>query len=211
MSLDIFKKSKEKEKVKTNIVIDFREKNSLVPSELINQDCSVDFKQLEIGDYLSGKYVIERKTIPDLQSSLISKRIFSQIDNLKSQKNPILIIEGKQDWKLNKKAFYGIILFIIKSNIFIIFSDNPKETANYIKLFSIENKQKDFSFRFNKKTDSKKEIAEYVLQGFPGIGPSTSKKLLNKFGSLRKIFLASQQELENVLGKKYLDFKKVLD
>ncbi|HVY01271.1 MAG TPA: ERCC4 domain-containing protein [Candidatus Nanoarchaeia archaeon] len=211
MPLDIFRKAIEKKPEKTKIIVDFREKNSLVPSELVNLDCHIDFKQLEVGDYISGQYIIERKTMQDLQASLISKRIFSQIQSLKLQKNPILIIENKEEWKLNKNAFYGLVLFIVKTNIPLIFSNNPKETAKYIKLFSTEKKQKEFSYRFNKKAGSKEDIAKYVLEGFPGIGRATSEKLLKKFGNLKNIFLASEEELQEVLGKKALEFKKIID
>ncbi|MEM4625420.1 MAG: ERCC4 domain-containing protein, partial [Candidatus Pacearchaeota archaeon] len=93
--------NKKKEEIK-KIFIDNREKNSLVPSELINLGLEIEFKQLEVGDYLIGNTVIERKTINDFLSSMINKRMISQIENLKINENPLLILEGISERSLYK-------------------------------------------------------------------------------------------------------------
>lgn len=210
MSLDIFSK-KQKTELKPEIIVDFRERNSLVPSELVNIGCNIQFKQLEVGDYISGKYIVERKTLADLQSSVTSKRIFNQIAMLKSQENPIFIIEQENQWKLNENALRGLILFITKQNIPVIFSKNPEDTSKYILLLSKQNKDKKFSLRPYKKLDSKQEIMKYILEGFPNIGPITAEKLIKKFNSIRKIFLAPESELASILGNKYNEFKRIID
>ena len=53
--LDIFSKrklNKKKDEEKETIIIDYREKNSLVASYLIKLGFKVDFKELKIGDYI---------------------------------------------------------------------------------------------------------------------------------------------------------------
>src|SRR3989344_8810775 len=84
---NIFSKKQEKknseENKKAKIIIDNREKNSLVISELINLGTEIELKQLQIADYLVNDVAVERKTINDLQSSIINKRIFSQLKDLK--------------------------------------------------------------------------------------------------------------------------------
>ena len=52
--LDIFsiKKIKTKKKKQEIILIDYREKNSLVASELINLNLKIEFKELKVGDYI---------------------------------------------------------------------------------------------------------------------------------------------------------------
>ena len=107
--VDIFEPSKKVRNKKIHsqeIVIDFREKNSLVPFELISMGARVTFKQLEVGDYIIGKTVIERKTFSDLISSIIDKRIFSQSINLTKAEERLIIIEGPQqiaNKKINEK------------------------------------------------------------------------------------------------------------
>ena len=77
---DIFSKKEGRKKSKNEkrktIIIDHREKNSLVPSELSALGFQIEFKQLEIGDYIINNTIIERKTSSDLKSSIINKRIF---------------------------------------------------------------------------------------------------------------------------------------
>ena len=60
-----------------------------------------------------------------------------------------------------------------------------------------------------KKAYNKKEQMQFILEGFPGIGPKTARKLLEKFGKLQKIFSASQEELTEVIGKKAEVFKLI--
>jgi ERCC4-type nuclease len=72
---DIFSHGKEKEDIKIKIRIDNREKNSLVPSELIKIGFQVEWKQLEVGDYIIYDTIIERKTISDFKASIPSRRI----------------------------------------------------------------------------------------------------------------------------------------
>src|SRR3989344_9681464 len=148
MSLDIFSKNKNKqEEYKAKIIVDFREKNSLVPAFLIKNSCEIEFKQLEIGDYLSGETIIERKTFSDLQSSILDKRIFFQINNLKAVPNKLLIIEGQRDnLRLSLNAIRGFIISSVKNNnVPIIFSSNEEETASYISLIANKSKSSSIS------------------------------------------------------------------
>jgi len=81
--LDIFSKKKsiiQKEELKEKIIIDYREKNSLVASHLIKQGFPIEFRELKIGDYIVKDVVIERKTIQDFINSMISRRLLNQIE-----------------------------------------------------------------------------------------------------------------------------------
>jgi Fanconi anemia group M protein len=53
-----------------------------------------------------------------------------------------------------------------------------------------------------RKTRSKKEQLQFILEGFPGIGAETAKKLLKEFKTLKNIINASQEELTSLIGKK---------
>jgi len=43
---------------------------------------------------------------------------------------------------------------------------------------------------------------QFILEGFPGIGPKAARKLLEKFSTLQNIFSAPQDELKKIIGKK---------
>ena len=74
---NIFKKTKnKKEEEKPIIIIDIHEKDSLILAELKNsREVEVQLRSLQIADYLVGDTAIERKTIPDLISSMMQKRL----------------------------------------------------------------------------------------------------------------------------------------
>ena len=92
--LDIFSKSKIKEIKKPKIIADYREKNSLVISELIEQGAEIEIKHLKVADFVIGKTAIERKTVPDFQNSMIDKRLGKQLQEIKQYPNCLLLIEG---------------------------------------------------------------------------------------------------------------------
>ena len=60
---NIFEKLKNKsKKILPEIIADIHEKNSLILSELANsREIGLEIKHLEIGDYLIGEIIIERK------------------------------------------------------------------------------------------------------------------------------------------------------
>jgi DNA excision repair protein ERCC-4 len=196
-----------KEKEKKLIKIDHREKNSFVIAELRNLNAILNIEHLKTGDYIIGDLIIERKTYNDFLNSIINKRIIKQIESLKQFQNKLLIIEGHEEEikqrLFHKKAIRGFTLSIIlKHKIPLYFTKNSKETAELLLHLSEKKENKNNSLRENKKTKNKKEQQQYILEGFPGIGSSTAKKLLKKFKTLNNIFNAYQEELKNEIGKK---------
>jgi Fanconi anemia group M protein len=205
---NIFQKTeqkKDKQEFKEKIIIDYREKNSFVPSELVKIGFEVEFKELKIGDYIIKDIIIERKTTQDFISSMISKRLFSQIEELKQIEKKLLIIEGnfeETNMKVNFSAIKGLLLSIsIKHKIPLIFSKDAEETAEYLKILS-KKQEKEISLNVTKKNLTKQEELQFILESFPKIGPKTAKKLLEIFGSIEKIINAKEDELKKVLGSK---------
>jgi Fanconi anemia group M protein len=79
---------------------------------------------------------------------------------------------------------------------------NEKDTAKYIHLLAKKSTDPEFSLRASKFTLSDEERLQFILEGFPQIGPINAKKLLTKFGTFQDILLASDPELKEVIGKK---------
>ena len=71
-------------------------------------------------------------------------------------------------------------------------------------------KETEMSLNVSKKSLNKKERMQFILEGFPGIGPKTSKKLLKEFKSLKEIFNSPTEKIKGVIGKK-ADIFKLLD
>lgn len=207
MILDIFSRDSEVKGNKNEnikIIADLHEKNSLIISELINKGVNVEIKHLKVGDYLINDIAIERKTYNDFISSIINKRLIRQLEEIKQYPNYLLIIEGEEtEINMNKNAIKGFLLSVLlKSKVPILFTRDYEETSEFLYILAKKKENNSFSLRARKRIMSKKEQLKYILEGFPGIGPSTSKKLLKKFKSIKNIINANEEELQEVLGKK---------
>ncbi len=219
---DIFAKSKKQLKnpkqdkqLKIPIIIDTREKQSFVVSELIEKNAQIKFELLEIADYLIQDIAIERKTISDFISSMINKRLQKQLQEIKKYPRQFLIIEGfdfdYQDRRIHENALRGMFLSIITEfNIPIIFTQDSEDTATFLvllakkqeKILKDKQKQSELSIRQSRSFFSKEEQKQFILEGFQGIGPTTAKKLLQELKTLKNIFAAPKEILQEIIGKK---------
>jgi len=95
-------------KEKKKIIVDYREKNCLIPYELIDLGVDVEFRELKIGDYIAGDIIIERKTISDFISSMINKRLLRQLEEISQFPNRLLIIEGIEEQELYSDDKQGV-------------------------------------------------------------------------------------------------------
>lgn len=216
--LNIFSKTKQRktilenfEKENPKIIVDYREKNSLVPSELISLNFNLEFQQLKVADYILNNIAIERKTVNDFISSILNKRLFNQLQEIKQYPKYFLIIEGIEENELyndlpegiNGNAIRGVLLSIILNyQIPIIFSKDEKDTALFIKVLSKKQSKKHISLNPKKKSFNKEEQKQFILESFPGIGPATAKKLLKEFKSIKNILNTPIEELKKIIGKK---------
>jgi len=197
-------------KPKPKIIVDYREKNSLVISKLINLGIEIEFRELKVADYIVKDVAIERKTINDFVSSMINKRLFNQIQELQQYKNKLLLVEGIDEQELysddelgvNGNAIRGFLLSILlKYNIPIIFTKNYEDSAKFISVLS-KKQTKEMALKAKKRILNKKEQLQFIIESFPGIGPVTAKKLLAKFKTIQNIINASEEELKETIGKK---------
>ncbi len=194
---------------KPKIIIDYREKQSLVASELVKLGFEIKFKELKVADYIVKDVAIERKTIPDFISSMLNNHLVNQIKELQQYEKKLLIIEGISEQEVypennsvSPNAVRGFLLSILlKHKIPIMFTQNAEDTAKFIR--TIANKRKnEMSLNPKKKPLNKKEQMQFILEGFPGIGPKNARKLLKKLSTLQNIFSAPQDELKKLIGKK---------
>ena len=205
---NIFSNKKINEKEKRKIIVDNREKNSLVVSELVKMGFVVGFEQLLVGDYMVNGVAVERKTISDLKSSIVDKRIMSQLNELKQYPKHLLIVEGLDSANIysggiHENAFRGFLL----STVFnfktpMVFSINEEDTAKYLGVIARKGDKNEKPIRASKTLLSDKEQIQFILEGFPEIGPTTAKKLMAEFESLKEISNASKEQLEKSMGKK---------
>jgi len=213
--------SPKKEVPKIKILVDYREKNCLVASELVKLGFEIEFKELKVADYIIKETAIERKTVSDFISSMINKHLKIQLEELQQYPNRLLIIEGLDEQELysddnfkgvSANAIRGFILSILlKHKIPLLFSKNSSDTAKFISVLAKKQETKETSFNPIKKAFNSKEQKQFILESFPGIGPTNSKKLLEHFKTLKNITNASLEELQKEIGKKADLIKKIID
>ena len=206
---------------KIKIIVDFREKGSSILKNLVDLGVDVSMEQLDVGDFVFGRIGIERKSVRDFVDSLIDGRLLSQIKELRRFERPLLLIEGEDDIfsvrKVHPNAIFGMIGAIaVDFNIPILYTKNSSETAALIKVLAKRELEErgDFGIRIVKKPTSTKELQEFVVSSFPGIGGGLNKRLLEQFGSVRKIVNSSIDELKDVEGigeRKARDLVEIFD
>ncbi len=197
------------------IFVDSREQASSVTKNLFEKKCKVIMKQLTIGDYiLSQDVIVERKTIDDFLTSMLDGRLFNQLVDLRTNyQKPLLILEGNINEifslrNIHKNAIMGALTSIaLDYQVPIINTKNATETAEY--LFVIAKREqialeKEVRLRMGRKGFSTSSQQQFIVEGFPLVGPNLAKNLLKEFKSIKNIVNSNEDELQKVenLGKK---------
>ena len=201
--------TKEAEPEKVKVIVDERERQSGVTQELAKLGALLEFKTLDIGDYIvSEDIIIERKTTKDFSVSIIDGRLFSQAGQMKElYALPVVLIEGEDLFSVtgvHPNAIRGaLISLIVDFQIPVIQAASSSETASYI--FRIAEREQLEKKRFprirgEKKPPSLKQMQMYVVSGLPFVERTTARKLLEKFRTPLNVFNASASDLMEVEG-----------
>lgn len=177
--------------------MDSKEKNLLRRLKKVLDEDVVVSKSLEVGDVAFANIIIERKTLDDFINSLISNRLWFQINNMVGNDGiePILVVELKRGFyfsKISEQSVYAALRSIHKKGVWTTFTLGLMGTALFVKILYEEKKNKckysNFALRVKRKGLNGDEWKEFILEGFPGIGGKTAKEMLKVGGSLERIF-----------------------
>ena len=203
---------------KVPIIVDIREKQSFIAANLFNKKANVTFEKLDIGDYLVGDTIIERKTYSDFVTSIVDRRMLEQLANLKKYNKQFLLIEGfdfnYKKFKVHENAIKGMLLSVaIDFQIPIIYTKDEADTSDFLIITArkYEKPKTSFSMRPSKIIQTLDEQKQFILEGFPGVGPVMAKKLIQEFGSIKNILNAPEDKLKLMLGKKFDGLKEILE
>lgn len=192
-----------------SIQTDYREHPSGIP-DLLSKDRGVSLQvvSLSAGDYIiNGCIGVERKSAEDFVQSILSNRIFAQVAKLKqSVSRPLLIVEGNPyttSHKIHPGAIRGALMSVLISwQIPVIFSKNKEDTVALL-LMAAKQDLKTLTQQSIPKNYRPKKLVNsqlFFLQGIPGVGQVLAFGLLNKFGSLKTIINATEEELMQIEG-----------
>jgi DNA excision repair protein ERCC-4 len=187
------------------ITVDVRESASGIPELMRKRGLYVQLKTLDVGDYVTAQYVIERKTVSDFLNSLYSGRLFNQAQRIsQSYENYLLIVEGDVQEALadlkNPRVFWGTLVALsLNFDFKVFFTLDREQTADLLQIIVKKARAK---VRFagplivrKPKMGSTKDWQLSLLESLPAIGPKLAEKLLVSFGSVRNVFRASAAEL----------------
>ncbi len=192
---------------KVNIIVDYREAPSKIPEMLKEQDADVELKTLKTGDYLINDVVlIERKSKEDFILSILQGRLFAQCSRLKKTNyHTVILVEGNPyntHHDISRQAVKGALLSVSLSwQIPIIYSANARGSAEMLVMAGEQLLREGAQYlRRGYKPKRIKNKALYFIQGLPAVGPLLAKTLLEKFGTLENVVLATEEELQEIKG-----------
>lgn len=194
---------------KVKIIADSRETGPLIRQLSLRGDVDIKLERLDVGDFIcSDRAAFERKSVEDFLKSLIDKRLFTQINDLKNSfECPILLIEGTGIYRNRKvnmhpNAVAGALASIaVDYRIPILWSENEIESAQII-YWTAHREQfengKVPAIRVKKRAAGHKEEMEFVVAGLPGVSTVAARNILKHFCTLQEVFSASEEELKEV-------------
>lgn len=198
------------------IIVDNREKRSIVPGKLEQFGVMIKFADLPVGDYLiSDTLCVERKEMNDYIASLTSGHLHTQLYELSTNfEVSYLIVEGiisealmyrkiKREVYLSslagaslKKSLEGK-----RGIVQIINLETAFDTALFLK--SLDERVGGNEPRIPKISRVKKGIKDqlvFIVSSLPGIGEIRAKKLLEHFGDLKNLVNADLEEIASIPG-----------
>jgi ERCC4-type nuclease len=203
-----------------SLIIDSREKSTL--TDLVIEKCkkmniSYSKEWIEVGDYIIGDVCFEAKSTHDFLSSIISKRLWTQLDNMdRCFKTNIVIIYGtlndafkyikyspknklpiKRKIQLLTNKFYGgigrIALDTDIKPIWVLTESNASSIiCSVVKMQPIDRPAIKPQLFKRITTD---DIRVDMLCGIKGISEKKAKSLLKEHGSLMEIGDSNSNEL----------------
>lgn len=194
------------------IVVDVHEPRH-IPERLREIGLDVKVKAISPGDYVIGEVGVERKNLQDFFRSIVTKRLFGQLERLReTYEKPVLLVEGdlgEVSFFPNPGIFWGAFLSItLDMGIPIIFTADQGQTISLLQALdrrvAKEGEREREVARYKPPHLSDEELQRYIVKGLPFIGERSAENLLVAFGTVRNVFNAGKKQLMAVpnIGKK---------
>ena len=197
------------EEAKVTILTDHREFNSGVVRELAKAGCVVKPETLAAGDYvLSDRVAVERKEAADFATSLIDGRLFQQARALRdAYSSPLMVVEGEGLFtarRINEEAIWSALASLATDfHVTVFTTRDAGETARLLHAIARREQHKEkkpLAMRAEKAAMSDDERLRFLIEGLPNVSAVLSRRLLDKFGTVKGVVDASVAELQEVEG-----------
>ena len=186
------------------LVVDVNEPENL-PERLRELGVDLEVRRLAPGDYVLGPIGIERKTLTDFFNSLIRKRLFEQVQRLRdAYPQPLVILEGDlseiSTFKHPQSVLGALLAIETKERVPILTTADKEQTALLLSILwkGQEKGAPEYGLRHKPKALSLGQRQRFLVEGLPSIGETLARSLLERFGSVRAVFDASEEDLRKV-------------
>lgn len=175
------------------VLVDHRERNSVIPAALAAAGLEMQLADLPVGDYVLGHHLaIERKGAADLGASIRDGRLFDQAVRLQSAfPQAVLLVEGEP--RIAEDAWRGAVCRLIEDGFTVLHSLDPDDSAAWVVRLAKRARRTASTVRNEGPRRSPRHPsaqAEVMLSVVPGISPTMARSLLSAYGSLSAIATA---------------------
>lgn len=205
------------------IIVDVREFRAPLPSLLYESGIKVIPRTLNIGDYIiHNGLCVERKSLADLQQSLRSGRLFNQVSNMiRYYPTVVLLIEFEQNSSFSLQPIGSsapevaaaamlsslCLLCLQFPQLRVVWAPSPQESVITLGELKQRHGEPDPERAVSLGTEEDIDQGDTnrgstgLLLRLPGITSGNYRKVSERFKNMAELCGASQEELEQVLGK----------
>ncbi|QCS44192.1 DEAD/DEAH box helicase [Natrinema versiforme] len=194
------------------IVADQREMDANIARDLSRrEEIDVRLETLDVGDYvLSDRVVVERKSVADFVDSLVGgdRSVFEQVGAMaRHYSRPIVVVEGEglyEQRDIHPNAVRGALSSLaVDFGASVLRTESEDDTTDLLAVIGgreQETADREVSVHGEKGSKTLSEQQEYVVASIAEIGPVTARSLLEEFGTVEEMMIASEDELQAADG-----------
>jgi ERCC4-related helicase/ERCC4-type nuclease len=189
------------------IVADQREMDANIARELSRrEDYEIRLETLDVGDYiLSDRVAVERKSVADFVDSLVGsdRSVFEQVGAMsRHYARPIVLVEGEglyEQRDIHPNAIRGALSSLaVDFGASVLRTESETDTTELLAVIAgreQETAAREVSVHGAKQSKTLGEQQEYVVSSIAEIGPVTARALLEEFGTVEAVMIATEEEL----------------
>lgn len=186
------------------VLVDHRERGSLIPDALAAAGLDVRLSDLPVGDYVLGPdLAVERKGPHDLGASIRDGRIFDQAVRLQSAfAQSVLLIEGEPRG-IPEDAWRGAVCRLVEDGFTVLHSLDAEDSAAWVVRLAKRARRSGPTSPTHGPRRSPRHPsaqAEAMLSVVPGISATMARTLLASYGSLAGVAAAAPDGLRRHPG-----------
>ncbi|MDG5817989.1 DEAD/DEAH box helicase [Natronococcus sp. A-GB7] len=205
------------------VVADQREMDANIARELSRrEEYEVRLETLEIGDYvLSDRVAVERKSVADFVDSLVGgdRSVFEQVGAMgRHYARPIVIVEGEglyEQRDVHPNAVRGALSSLaVDFGASVLRTESESDTTELLAVIAgreQETADREVSVHGEKQAKTMAEQQEYVVSSIAEIGPVTARALLEEFGTVEAVMIATEDELTEADGVGQVTAERIRD